>query len=115
MLDIIYTILGLFTVTLVYAYLIFIWLLSGKKEYGSLKNIKIRIVFSSALCFLFILQTIFAIVLDGSAYSIGGYIFCALSFALNIALDFSSLKMAKDITPDEERDKEERAEDSEKK
>ena len=105
MLDIIYIILGLFTVTLAFDYLIFIWLLSGNKEYRSLKNIKIGIVFSSALCFLFILQTIFAIVLERSAFSIGCDIFCALICALNIALDFFSLKMAKDITPDEEGDR----------
>ena len=113
MLDII---LGLLIVTLAFAYLIFIWLL-GKKEYRSLKNIKIGIVLSSALCFLFILQTIFDIVLERSAFSIGFDIFGALIFALYIALYFSSLKMAKDITPDEEGDKEERdqAEDSEKK
>lgn len=99
MLDIIYTSVGLLTVTLAIVYLIFMLVTSVKGEYSIAKNIKCRIVFSVVLCVLFVIQTILAIVLARSGFVIGSDIFCALIWALNIVLGFSSLKTAEDTTP----------------
>ena len=99
MLNIIYASLGLAILILAVIYLILITVLMIKKKYSNVASIKVRIVFTSILCALFIIKIIPAIMLGKSIVS---EIFCAILWAICTVLGFWSLKDAYNKARDSE-------------
>lgn len=99
MLNIIYASLGLAILILAVIYLILITVLMIKKKYSNVASIKVRIVFTSILCALFIIKIIPAIMLGKSILS---EIFCAILWAICTVLGFWSLQDAYNKARDSE-------------
>lgn len=99
MLNIIYASLGLAILILAVIYLILITVLMIKKKYSNVASIKVRIVFTSILCALFIIKIIPAIMLGKSIVS---EIFCAILWAICTVLGFWSLHDAYNKARDSE-------------
>ena len=99
MLNIIYASLGLAILILAVIYLILITVLMIKKKYSNVASIKVRIVFTSILCALFIIKIIPAIMLGKSIVS---EIFCAILWAICTVLGFCSLHDAYNKARDSE-------------
>lgn len=99
MLNIIYASLGLAILILAVIYLILITVLMIKKKYSNVASIKVRIVFTSILCALFIIKIIPAIMLGKSIVS---EIFCAILWAICTVLGFWSLQDAYNKARDSE-------------
>ena len=99
MLNIIYASLGLAILILAVIYLILITVLMIKKKYSNVASIKVRIVFTSILCALFIIKIIPAIMLGQSIVS---EIFCAILWAICTVLGFWSLQDAYNKARDSE-------------
>ena len=99
MLNIIYASLGLAILILAVIYLILITGLMIKKKYSNVASIKVRIVFTSILCALFIIKIIPAIMLGKSIVS---EIFCAILWAICTVLGFWSLQDAYNKARDSE-------------
>ncbi len=99
MLNIIYASLGLAILILAVIYLILLTVLMIKKKYSNVASIKVRIVFTSILCALFIIKIIPAIMLGKSIVS---EIFCAILWAICTVLGFWSLQDAYNKARDSE-------------
>lgn len=99
MLNIIYASLGLAILILAVIYLILITVLMIKKKYSNVASIKVRVVFTSILCALFIIKIIPAIMLGKSIVS---EIFCAILWAICTVLGFWSLQDAYNKARDSE-------------
>lgn len=99
MLNIIYGSLGLATAILAVVYVILFIVSLIKKSDSNVSSIKVRIVLSSIMCALFIIEIITEIILEELSVFV---IFCVILWAINIRIGFLSLKDAQNKTLDSE-------------
>lgn len=98
MLEVIYTILSLLTLTLCVFYLVVLFKTKRTGEYYTSKIIKVRTIVSIVLFVLFCLEVVLDIILAKSGFSLGCDIFCAVLWAISSVGDFYSFKKAKNET-----------------